>query len=90
MHFVEYRWRSIIADPLRLPGMMVANAGRGDVVVPYDGNAGQVVGGVPFPIGIPEFGFSGLIYIDDCSFSHIFLHPRTQSAPSTHVVDATQ
>jgi hypothetical protein len=26
--------------------MMVANVDRGDVVVPYDGNAGQVVGGV--------------------------------------------
>jgi hypothetical protein len=38
--------RSIIADPLSLPGMMVANVDRGDVVVPYDGNAGQVVGGV--------------------------------------------
>ena len=38
--------RSIIADPLSLPSMMVANVDRGDVVVPYDGNAGQVVGGV--------------------------------------------
>ena len=44
----------------------------------------------PFPIAIPALGFSGLICIDDCSFSHIFLHPRTQSVPSTHAVDATQ